>query len=79
MAAAKNPSRGEEHYNHKLTAEDVALIRALVDERNRLLSEANKLTDAKIAEKFEIHKNTVWKITRFETWINVSGGASPES
>lgn len=68
MAAAKNPARGEAHYKHKLTADDVRLMRELVAERERLLKEAKKLTDAKIAEKFEIHPNTVWKATRYETY-----------
>lgn len=68
MAAAKNPRRGERHYKHKITREDVRLMRQLVDERARLLAEAKKLTDAKIAEKFDVHPNTVWKVTRYESW-----------
>lgn len=68
MAAAKNPARGEAHYNSKLTEDDVRLIRSLVAERNRLLCEANKLTGNKIAEKFDIHKSTVHKISSFGYW-----------
>lgn len=57
-----NPSRGESHYNHKLTDHECRLVLELVDERNELLRRARELTDAKIAEKFDICAGTVWKI-----------------
>lgn len=68
MAAAKNPMRGERHYMTTLTEDDVRLIRALAAERKRLLDEAALLSDKRIAEKFEIHPNTVWKITSYSNW-----------
>jgi hypothetical protein len=57
--------------NEKLTADDVRLIRELVAERERLLAEAARLSNAAIAEKFEVHENTVWKVTRGAGWIHV--------
>lgn len=59
MAAAKNPSRGEAHYNNKLTDDDCRLILALVEERRELARKAALLTNDKIAEKFEIHPSYV--------------------
>ena len=71
MPPAINPQRGADRYNAKLSEDDVRLIRALVAERERLLTEARKLTDAKIAAKFEIHENTVWKVRQKASWIHV--------
>lgn len=65
---AINPQRGADRWNAKLTEDDVRLIRALVDERAMHLAEARKLTDAVIAEKFEIHPNTVRKIIDGAAW-----------
>jgi predicted transcriptional regulator len=73
MGVAINPQRGVDRWNAKLNDEDVRLILALVDERTRLLSEAKKLTDAKIAEKFDVSENTIQKISRRITWIHVAG------
>lgn len=65
MAAARNPARGEAHYNAKLSDDDVRLVRACVAERQRLLREARELSDAKLAEKFGCHPNTIWKIASY--------------
>jgi uncharacterized protein YjcR len=54
-------------------------MRELVAERENLLAEAKKLTDAKIAEKFEIHPNTVWKATRYDTWKDALNGKPTRS
>lgn len=62
---------GSQRYNAKLTEADVRLIRELRAERERLLAQAKQLTDAKIAEKFEVHPNVVWKIGNFAGWIHV--------
>lgn len=69
MAAAKNPVHGDKHHNAKLTADDVRLIRELVEERARLLAEARKLSERAIAEKFGISRGTVWKVANREAWI----------
>jgi len=73
MAAAKNILRGEDHPSSKLTGDDVALIRALLDEREKLLAEANRLTDRKIAEKFDISRSYVQKLRTRAAWIHVKG------
>ncbi len=67
-------THGVDHWNAKLTEDDVRLIRALVEERAMHLAEARKLTDAAIAEKFEVHPNTIWKVYR-TSWTHV---ASPD-
>lgn len=72
-------NKGEWHPAAKLTDEDVVLIRACRDERNRLkrlakaaarraeklAQQAKLLTAAKVAEKFEVSHTTV-----FEIWKN---------
>lgn len=60
-----------ECYNAKLTDDDVRHIRALREYREKLLAEAKTLTDAKIAEKFEVHPNVVWKIGNRGAWVHV--------
>lgn len=72
MAAAINPQRGRNRWNAKLSDEDVTLIRALIAERERLLAEARKLTDKKIADKFGVHRNTIWKAAKYESWKHAS-------
>lgn len=71
MARANNPSRGVDHYNAKLNDDKAAQILALVERRSRLLAEAAKLSDAKIAAKFGVHKNTVWKVYARASWVHV--------
>lgn len=45
----------------RLSEEDLRLITALVEHRERLRSEIKELTNVKIAEKFGYHKNTIDK------------------
>jgi hypothetical protein len=71
MSATRNPQRGSARWNAKLTDDDVRLIRELVAERERLLTEARKLTDEAIAAKFEVHPHTVWKVTKRDSWAHV--------
>lgn len=56
----------------KLTEEDVRLMRELhawkMAEMKRLESIASVQA---IADKFEVHKNTVEKLLRYETWAHV--------
>lgn len=47
----------------KLNDDDLRLVLSLVAERKRLLAEAGKLSDAKIAEKFDVHPNTIRRAT----------------
>ncbi len=60
--------RGASHWNAKLNSDDVRLIRSLVAERERLLKAARQLNDRAIAEKFDVHPNTVWRVCTRETW-----------
>jgi hypothetical protein len=71
MPLPVNPQRGTDRWNAKLSEDDVRLIRDLVAEREALRAEVRKLTDAKIAEKFEVHPNTVRKLCQGGSWIHV--------
>lgn len=68
MAAPKSPQFGEKRFNAKLTDEDIALIRELRSERERLRAEAAQLSDMEIARKFDVHPNTIWKIGARVSW-----------
>lgn len=71
MAKPINPARGERCHNAKLTKRDIKLLFQCVDERERLRKEASKLTNEKLAEKFEVHPRTIEKVLRRETWFHV--------
>lgn len=64
--------RGMDLPQSRLTDEDVRLIRALVEERERHREEAAKLTNAKLAEKFGVHVRTIDKVTAGENWGHVA-------
>ena len=53
---------GELNHNCRLSDEDVELIRALAEERRRLLKEASQLTYREIAKKFGISRGYVGHI-----------------
>jgi ribosome-binding protein aMBF1 (putative translation factor) len=63
--------RGEQLPWSKLTEKDVINIRALVDERAKLISEARKLTNANLAEKFGVDVKTIEKINAGQTWTHI--------
>ena len=63
--------RGEDLPWSKLTADDVMLIRGLVEERDRLRKEASQLTNAKIADKFGVHRRTIENIVNGGGWRHV--------
>lgn len=69
-----NVARGESHYKAVLTDADVVLIREAVNERRRLLDEASRLSDRALAEKFGVHKNTIWKVAHGPGWAHVAEG-----
>lgn len=71
MAAALNPSRGSKHYKSKFTEEEVAMILNFVNEREALRKAASELTNAKLAEKFEVHPRTIESIISGRTWAHV--------
>ena len=47
------------------------MINALVSDRNAALEKAKALTNAKLAEKFGVHKRTIDRITTGENWSHV--------
>ena len=63
--------RGEAHYAARLTADDVRLIRALGEERARLLAQARQLSDSAIAEKFGVHPSAIKQVLSYRTWGHV--------
>lgn len=59
----KPQSRGR-----KLTREDVALIRQLIADRQKLRAKADALSNEKIAEKFECARSTIDRIQFGTLW-----------
>jgi hypothetical protein len=55
---------GNENARQKLTWDDVALIRAAFRERRRLLDEAAKLSNDKLADKFGVTASYIDRIWR---------------
>ena len=64
--------RGTQCHNAKLTDSDVRLIRQLVEERESLKRQLKTLTNAAIAEKFDVHQKTIDKVTCGESWWHVA-------
>ncbi len=63
--------RGEELPYSKLTNADILNIRELVEYRENLKKELSSLTNAKIAEKFDVHLRTIDKVTAGVSWWHV--------
>lgn len=63
--------RGSELSWAKLDENDVANIRALIREREEYKCKAKSLTASKIAEKFDVHRRTIERITAGEVWTHV--------
>lgn len=63
--------RGSELPWAKLDESDVANIRQIVSDRELLKRAAAELTNAKIAEKFGVHRRTIDRITAGEAWTHV--------
>ena len=63
--------RGSELSWSKLTEDDVRLINAAVDERNRLRMEAKQLSNKSLADKFGVSLRTMDRVTSGETWGHV--------
>lgn len=61
MPAARNPQRGVDRYNAKLTPAAVRHIR-----RNRL-----GLTRKALAGLHQVHWRTIEKVQTWETWIHI--------
>ena len=63
--------RGSQLPQAKLTEDDVRLIHELVSERDELKRQLAGLTNAKIAEKFGVHRRTIDRVTALEGWGHV--------
>ena len=63
--------RGSKLPQSKLTETDVKLIREIIEERDQLKFVLSQMTNAKIAEKFEVHVRTIDRITTGESWTHV--------
>lgn len=71
MPAPKSPARGSQHYRAKLTEDDVKLLLACKAERDRLLSEARELSNARLAGKFGVNEKAVERIFYRAGWGHV--------
>jgi DNA invertase Pin-like site-specific DNA recombinase len=61
--------RGNENATRKLTEDDVRLIRELSEQGRAEIQRIYATCTAKaLAEKFGVHKRTVEKVLRYETW-----------
>jgi len=67
-----NIRRGSQLTWSKLTEEDVALIRAMVEEREEMKQKLRNVTNAKIAEKFGVHIRTIDRITQGRGWSHAA-------
>jgi predicted DNA-binding protein YlxM (UPF0122 family) len=56
---------GEKVHTAKLTAYDVRLIDALLEDEN--------MSMGKIAQKFNVSRNAIWDIAHGNTWKQVTG------
>ncbi len=65
--------RGSQLSHSKLDESDVTQIYGLVKYRNKLRTELASLTNAKIAEKFDVHVRTIDRVTAGENWSHVVG------
>ena len=63
--------RGSELPWAKLTEDDVRLINQFVAEREQLKARLKGMTNQAIADKFQVHRRTIDKITSGETWGHV--------
>lgn len=68
---AANHSRGERHYRAKLTEDDVRLIREAAEYRAKLLAEAASLSNASLAEKFDVTPSAIGRILYNGAWGHV--------
>jgi len=63
--------RGSQLPHSKLNEDDVRHILRLVAHREQLKRQAAALTNAKIAEKFDVHQRTIDRITAKTSWLHV--------
>lgn len=64
----RNPGRtprGQSHYRHKLTDDDVLAIRVAYATTN--------VTQARLADQYNVHQTLIGYIARGATWTHVGG------
>jgi len=71
MARPKRIRRGPDLPQAKLDEQDVRLIQALVEERERHKQAASRLSNARLAEKFGVSLRTIERLLHRETWWHV--------
>lgn len=64
--------RGSALTQSKLDESDIATIRQCVAERERLRAEANQLSNASLAKKYNVHQRTIEKAIAGYTWSHVA-------
>ena len=64
-------NRGETHSHAKLTTMDVILIRDMRRHAEYHKRELSKITIKELADKFEVSRNTIWKVGNYVTWKHV--------
>lgn len=64
--------RGSQLPFAKLTEDDVALIRAIVEDREATKAKLREVTNEKLAEKFGVHIRTIDRVTTGESWGHVA-------
>jgi hypothetical protein len=63
--------KGSQHWNSKLTEDDVRLILALNEERLRLREELSRVTTTAMAEKFGVATSVICRICAGHDWRHV--------
>jgi hypothetical protein len=63
--------RGSQLPHSKLKEDDIRLINEFVAEREQMKAKLRGMTNQAIAEKFDVHRRTIDRITSGETWGHV--------
>ena len=63
--------KGSNHYNSKLTEQDVLDIREIVEQRETLRQKLKTMTNKALSEKYGVHERTIDKVTNFYTWGHI--------
>lgn len=62
---------GNSNARRKLSEDDIKLIRALWEEKQSLMRQANRVTLRGMAEKFDVSKRTIESVVYREKWTTV--------
>ena len=64
-------NQGTNHHAHRLTEDDVRIIRKAAVERDRLKAEAKTLSNEELGKKFGVRAATISEVITYKTWIHV--------